>query len=227
MKKRFIVTLIAASLTCGLISGCGSTQNTAEQAPQEQASEQNATEDAAPEAEQTEPAQDEASGSGEEETVGIANPWVEITEEQANENCARLFKAPEGATAQEWSMCEELGDPDKGVGPMIQLSFSHDGLNYTARAQYGASPDADIAGNYIEWTVGPEETTLANWGEGNMIGETYRYVGDSGYVDMITWYDIEIGISYSLTVAAEDLAGYDIQAIAEQMYCADNEPQIP
>ncbi|WP_292213581.1 hypothetical protein [Butyrivibrio sp.] len=35
---------------------------------------------------------------------------------------------------------------------------------------------------------------------------------------MITWYDVEIGISYSLSTQDKDLDGFDIQAVAEQMY---------
>jgi hypothetical protein len=66
--------------------------------------------------------------------------------------------------------------------------------------------------------------TLANWGEGNMPGKMYRSVNDTGYMDLITWYDIEIGIKYSLSVSAPDLDGFDIQAVAEQMYSGDNEP---
>ena len=228
MKKKLIAMLIASAMACTMLSGCGSTQQAPDKEQEQTASTQQTP--AAEEAEASEQAQapeGEAKESDEETAVGIANPWVTITEEEANKNCIRLFKAPEGATNQEWSMCEELGDPDKGVGPLIQLSFTLDDLNYTARAQQGASPDADIAGNYVEWTVGPEEATLANWGEGNMAGETYRRLDDSGYLDMITWYDVEIGISYSLTVGAEDLDGFDIQGVAEQMYCADNEPEIP
>jgi hypothetical protein len=57
-----------------------------------------------------------------------------------------------------------------------------------------------------------------------MPGKVYRSINDSGYVDMITWYDMEIGISYSLSVAAKDLDGFDIQAVAEQMYAEENEP---
>ena len=154
----------------------------------------------------------------------MANPWVEISEEEANEACARLFKAPEGATNVTWRICKDLGNPEQGIGPLVQLDFTLDDMPFTARAQQGASEDADIAGNYVEWTVGPEDTTLANWGEGNMAGKFYRSIGDTGYVDMITWYDVEIGISYSLSVAAADLDGFDIQAVAEQMYNGENEP---
>ncbi|MCR4590542.1 MAG: hypothetical protein K5668_06955 [Lachnospiraceae bacterium] len=162
--------------------------------------------------------------SKEEPDVGMGNPWVEITEEEAQKCCVRLFKAPDGAKDHVWTKCEALGDPEKEIGPMIQLNFELDGLKYTARAQYGVSEDTDISGIYTEWTVGPDDVILANWGGGHMSGKTYRSVDDLGYTDLITWYDIEIGIKYSLSVAAEDLEGFDIQAVAEQMYSAENEP---
>ena len=215
MKKRIIVLATVLAMSASTIIGCGSTKEASEATTETSTSEESTAE--APEA--AEPAE---TTEETEESVGMANPWVEITEEEAKDCCFRLFKAPEGATAQTWLKCEDLADPDVALGPMIQLSFTLDGMEYTARAQQGADMDADIAGNYVEWTVGPEETTLANWGEGNMIGQTYRAINDSGYVDMITWYDIEIGIAYSLTVSAEDLDGFDIQAIAEQMYSEEN-----
>ena len=57
-----------------------------------------------------------------------------------------------------------------------------------------------------------------------MKGKYSRHLEDGWTVDLITWYDIEIGIAYSLEVEAEDLDGFDLQAIAEQMYNPDNEP---
>ena len=208
MKKKLISIIAALTMAAGCIAGCGSAQ----------------TQESTDTAEVTEAATVEASAAAEETTTQLANPWVEITEEEANEACARLFKAPEGATNVGWSICKDLGNPEQGIGPLVQLDFTLDDMPFTARAQQGASEDADIAGNYVEWTVGPEDTTLANWGEGNMTGKTYRSINESGYVDMITWYDIEIGISYSLSVAAADLDGFDIQAVAEQMYNGENEP---
>ena len=106
---------------------------------------------------------------------------------------------------------------------MIQLNFKLDGMDFTARAQFGAAEDADISGIYADWTEGPDDVILANWGGGNMSGKTFRSVDDLGYTDLITWYDIEIGIKYSLSVTADDLAGFDIQAVAEQMYSPENE----
>ncbi|MCR5357769.1 MAG: hypothetical protein K6E63_10265 [Lachnospiraceae bacterium] len=165
---------------------------------------------------------EEQEDAGEQENeVGMGNPWVEITEAEANELCARLFKAPDGAASKIWQKCESLGDPDNYLGPLIQLDFELDGMEFTARAQQGAAEDADISGIYAEWTDGPTDLTLANWGEGHMAGKSYRAIDDEGYTDLITWYDIEIGIMYSLSVTSPDLDGFDIQAIAEQMYAGE------
>lgn len=218
MKKKIIALIGVLVLTASLVTGCKKAEKAddisqiTEPITEEKADDSGA---AASESEETNEA---------ENNVGIANPWVVITEDQAKEQCVRLFKAPDGAKVREWSMCEDLGDPDRYIGPLVQLSFELDGLEFTARAQQGAAEDTDIAGNYVEWTVGPQDVTLANWGGGHMEGKTYRSINDTGYVDQITWYDIEIGISYSLSVAAADLDGFDIQAIAEQMYSAENEP---
>ena len=210
MKNRIIILTTVLAMSVGMIAGCGSASETAQEPAQTESAQEATTEAAATE-------------QSTEEAVGMANPWVDITEEEANSLCARLFKAPEGATVEGWSKCEELGDSSKGIGPLVQLSFSLDNNEFTARAQQGASEDTDIAGLYVDWTVGPTDTTLANWGGGNMTGKTYRSINDTGYVDLITWYDMEIGISYSLSVAAKDLDGFDIQAVAEQMYNAENE----
>ena len=157
--------------------------------------------------------------------TGTADEWVDITEDEADGLVMRLFAVPEGAESLGWMKCEALGDADKMISPVVQLTYRMNDQIFTARAQQGAPEYADISGLDVnDWTVGPEDVKLANWGEGNMEGKVYRRVNDTGYLDLITWYDIEIGIAYSLTVAAADLDGFDIQAVAEQMYSADNEP---
>ncbi|MCR5603162.1 MAG: hypothetical protein K6G27_05600 [Lachnospiraceae bacterium] len=230
MKKRVIALLSVCALTTMCFTGCSKkdapvaseVQETTEDGNTDSSLTENNGADKKPVIELTDG--DETEAGDEQGMVGMANPWVEISEEEADEICMRLFKAPEGAKVQGWLKCEELGDPDKGLGPMVQLDFELDGMNFTARAQQGASEDADISGIFTEWTVGPEDVTLANWGGGNMAGKMYRAIGESGYIDLITWYDVEIGIKYSLSVAAKDLDGFDIQAVAEQMYSDENEP---
>jgi hypothetical protein len=136
MKKRLVVLTTVLTLTAGIIAGCGAESDPAQpQSTQPEAVQEEAN---ATEAESTESAEQE---------VGLANPWVTITEDEAKELCTRLFKAPEGATDVEWLKCEDLGDPEKSVGPLVQLSFKLDDLEFTARAQHGAAEDADIAGN--------------------------------------------------------------------------------
>ena len=214
MKKKIVALVGVLVLTAVGVAGCtGDKEKDSTAEPKGTAKEEN-TIIIADETE--EPDEGEVS-------VGMGSPWVDITEEEANKQCQRLFKAPEGADGQEWSMCEALGDPDNGVGPLIQLSFLLNELDFTARAQQGAAEDTDISGVFVEWTAGPDDVTLANWGGGNMTGKMYRSIDDSGYLDLITWYDTEIGIKYSLSVAAADLDGFDIQAVAEQMYSGENE----
>lgn len=221
MKNR-LLSIIFASLLAAQLVACGS--NTKEETNTNDGSDITQSE-----SEQKKDAISEtASENGEtsatdEENVGMANPWRGCTEDEAKSSCPRLFKAPEGSSAVSWSMMGEKSDDPGAQGPLIQLDFSMDDMDFTARAQYGADEYADISGMYYEWTA-TDDVTLANWGEGHMEGKVSRYVGDDGMVDLCTWYDIEIGIAYSLSVEASDLDGFDIQAVAEQMYCSENEP---
>lgn len=221
MKKRIVALIGVCILSVCTVCGCG---NSAESAASGVPKEPIATEIQSETAE-ADPETDSESAEG--DVVGVAGSWVDISEDEAKTLVTRLFKAPEGAEVMGWMKCEELGDPSKYISPVVQLDFELDNMIFTARAQQGAAEDTDIAGVFADWTVGPEDVTLANWGEGNMQGKMYRSINDTGYIDLITWYDIEIGISYSLSVAAADLDGFDIQAVAEQMYSADNEPYVP
>ncbi|MBR5361127.1 MAG: hypothetical protein IK123_09590 [Lachnospiraceae bacterium] len=159
--------------------------------------------------------------------VGMANPWRDITEEEALKDSVRLFKAPEGAENVCWRILDSAADDKTGKGPLIELDFDipdeYQTLSFTARYQYGADEDGDISGMFYEWTV-TDDGTLANWGMGNMPARFYRSINDQETADLCTWYDIEIGIAYSLSTVAEDLDGFDIQAIVEQMYNEANEP---
>ena len=107
---------------------------------------------------------------------------------------------------------------------MVQLTYDLDNAEITAREQAVSGEEiVDISGMYYEWTVS-DEGILANWAGGNMPFKSYRYIGDNEYVDLILWFDIETGYAYSVSAQAPDLDGFDIQAVAEQMYDPDNEP---
>ena len=60
------------------------------------------------------------------------------------------------------------------------------------------------------------DETLKNWAD--IVCHTFRFIGEEGYADLCTWYDAESGVSYSLSVTAKDLDGFDLLAIAEAMH---------
>ena len=150
-------------------------------------------------------------------TVAIANPWRDCTEEEAYQYTPNGFSAPDGATKESWSICEAADDKEL-PGTMVQLTFDYDGLAYTARQQPVPGEEiTDISGLYYEWTA-EEEGTLSNWGGGKMPCKLCRYVGKESTVDLCLWFDIETGYAYSLSTEAPDLDGFDIQAVVEEMY---------
>ena len=159
----------------------------------------------------------------EEGPVGIANPWTDCTEEEVWEYAPNGFSAPEGATNVKWSLMKAENDTAL-PGTMVQLTFDYDGVSFTAREQPVAGEEiVDISGMNYDWTV-TEEGTLQNWGGGNMPCRTSRYIGEDEYVDVCLWFDIETGYAYSLSAVAKDLDGFDIEAVAAQIY--DPEKQI-
>ena len=217
MKKRNLI--VAGIVAVAVLAGCGelTPPMPAETTPAETTPvQEEAT--ATPEAEA--PKGEGAENPGE---VGMINPWRDSTEEEANGMVPRLFKAPEGAEVLSWRVLDDPREANGETEPLVEMEFSLDDRIFTARAQITGDDYLDLSGLYYTWTVEDDDVTLANWGGGNIKGKVYRNINDSGMIDLITWYDVEIGISYSLSVAAADLDGFDIQAVAEQMYSWDNE----
>ncbi len=156
--------------------------------------------------------------------VGIANPWRPSDEDEAKQLCPRLFKTPDNAKNVNWNVMESSNENE---GDLVEMTFDlgdDHPLSMCARARTGSMDD--ISGLYYDWTV-CDDCTLANWGGSEMKAKTYRYISDTEAVDLITWYDVEIGIAYSLSTCADsedDIDGFDIQAVAESMFCEENDP---
>ena len=108
-------------------------------------------------------------------------------------------------------------------GALVQLSFDLDGNNFTAREQRTGSKDVDQSGMYYEWT-NREESVLQNGNGGGIPCILYRFIGEDETADLCTWYDEESGVSYSLSVVAEDLDGFDLRAVAESIIAPDVPP---
>ncbi len=148
------------------------------------------------------------------QNVQIANPWRDVTEDEAKALCPHSFGVPAGAENVVWRAMNASADDFPGA--LVQLSFDLNGDSFTAREQVTGDKAADISGMYYEWTQ-QDDITLANWGDGQMKGQYYRYIGEEEWADLCTWYDEEAGISYSVSVLSKDLDGFDLQAIAEAL----------
>ena len=201
MKKKYFAGVIALlTMTAMIAAGCGKTSEGAGEAPV---------------ASDNGGASESASMASENAGMQLANPWRAATDEEIDQITNGFFNIPEGATNLKYSAMDIEGSEYT----LLQATFDLDGLDYTARVEYGAEEYADISGMNYEWTS-TDEGKLAGWGYGNMDAKFYRYVGDE-CVDLCTWYDIEIGIAYSLSTVAKDLEGFDIQAVVESMYPGD------
>ena len=144
--------------------------------------------------------------------VGMANPWREISEGEAREVYKTGLAVPENAKNVVWNVME---DPAGFAEPLVQLFFELDGNSFTAREQVTGDPEADISGMYYEWTD-QREVTLKNWP--NAVCRSCRWIGEQDCADLCAWYDAASGTSYTLSVMAEDLDGFDLQAIAEALH---------
>ena len=152
----------------------------------------------------------------ESESIGMANPWRVISEEEVLNFFTRPFAVPEGAENVEWSVMES---PD--VNPLLQLSFDLDGQHYTARMQATDDAEADISGMNYAW-ADEMERSLHNWAEGQLTAKCFRFVGGNEYdAELCTWFDPATGFSYAVGVRSEDLDGFDLLAMAEQMCPAE------
>ena len=145
----------------------------------------------------------------------MANPWHDITEAEAKELCPKSFIAPENAQNVQWRVLDSTADPSGIPGALVQLSFDLDGNSFTAREQITGDPDAEISGMYYDWTH-QMDVTLRNWAD--ITCRTYRWIGEEGYADLCSWYDAESETSYSVSVTASDLDGFDLCAIAEALH---------
>ncbi len=202
MKSRYVACLVAGVMTVSVLNvACGADTGSDLVTEESSVSVEESTSTIAATAEE----------------VGLANPWRDITEEEAHGVVARLFKAPEGATNVQWSILDSVADPSGFPGPLVQLTFTLDEVAFTAREQATGDSEADLSGLYYEWTA-TDEGVLANWAGGEMPAKFYRYIGENEYIDLCTFYDVEYGAAYSISADSADLDGFDLQAVVEQMY---------
>lgn len=135
------------------------------------------------------------------EMVGMANPMVETDAKGVMDKTGLEFKIPEGASDVQYFVINN---------ELAEARFKLDGVEYTARMQ-PTGEFTDISGYYYEWDS-QEDAKV-----GGLDAKMMRKNGDPT-IDVILWFDAVPGVMYSLSAQAKDLDGFDISAVAEQMY---------
>lgn len=136
-------------------------------------------------------------------TVGIANPWVTCSKEEAQKLSGFNISAPEKSTNITYS----VNTTDK----LAQVVFTYENLQFTYRIK-SATQLEDISGLYYSWDVQHDDKVK------QLPAITKRHKASDQTIDLCQWYDVVPGITYSLSTSAKDLDGFDIIAIAETVF---------
>ena len=140
--------------------------------------------------------------STEEPSSTVANPMVESDADSVQQTLGFALAVPEGAENVQYFIISDETE---------ELHFTLHGLDYVARLKATAEFE-DISGMYYEWTHTQEDNI------GSCLYKFMRYCGDEGDVELCLWYDAAPGLMYSLSTSDSSLDGFDITAIARQVY---------
>lgn len=144
------------------------------------------------------------SESAAEDFVGMSNPWVESDQAGVLENVGFTMTPPSGATNVTYQYLTTTG--------MGQMQYEYDGINWVYRIQ-PTNDFEDISGMYCEWDA-ETDGKVGAW-DAKYMSSVSEEEGD---VQVVNWYEIVTGVSYSLIAQSPDLDGIDIQVFAEEIY---------
>ena len=140
--------------------------------------------------------------------IGLANPWVDMTEEELTQVAGLTLGVPEGAEdiVYRWLESERLAE----------MQFKLDGDEFCARvkpAALGEGELMDISGMYFAWEN--EESVTIRYCHGSI---AQAKTGSEDWVELCLWYDAAPGLMYSLSVYTTEPDGLDLTAIAEMVF---------
>ena len=142
------------------------------------------------------------------EMEGMPNPWVETDREGFIERLSLELELPDGASDALWRV---LVDDNLG-----ELRFTLDGQEIIARVK-AADGFEDISGMYYDW-----ETVEDEW-VGWCPAKLYTSESEGETVELCLWFDEQAGVMYSVSTSGEDLDGFDLLAVAGQVYPASDD----
>lgn len=129
--------------------------------------------------------------------VGMANPWIDTTQEDLEARTGMHLRVPEGATDVLWRVLT--------TADLAELRFNLSGAEYTARA-VRADYFRDISGMYYSWLT-EQECRI-----GGSAGMLQIAVGGE---KLVQWYDEAAGVMYALSVSDGETTNADVLAAAE------------
>ncbi len=143
-----------------------------------------------------------ACGEQPDEPTSVSNPMVGVTKEQVVEKIgAPLGEVSDAENVTYFIIGDEIGE----------MQFDSNGVKITARIKLTAEAE-DISGVYYEWDSVTDESV--SYCDAKLMTCT-----DNGKtLQLCTWFDVVPGISYSVFASGEDLSGFDILGICEQVF---------
>lgn len=137
--------------------------------------------------------------------TAIANPWAETTAEAIEAEYGYRFAEPESAENVIYRVMADEG--------LAEMQFDLDGAALTARVMAGE--ESDISGAFYEsWDVEDSDAV------GGFEATVRRVTEDGQTIDVCSWYDAEQAVNYCVMAKAADLDGFDIVAVALQVFPA-------
>lgn len=135
--------------------------------------------------------------------AGMPNPMVETDREGLMEKFGIDFNIPEEAKDIQYFIIDDT---------MAEVQYDWNHVKICFRMM-PAAEYTDIAGVFGEWTA--EDPCIVG---DHCEGMCYRFIDSTGTLDQCLWFDAAPGIMYAVNASAADLDGFDVEAIAEQMY---------
>lgn len=141
------------------------------------------------------------------EPVGMVNPWSSSDAEDIVKSTGISFKEPDGASDIVYRYMKTENTT------IAEMDFTMDSTDFCYRIS-PADELTDISGMFYTWTVEMDDKVAY------CDGKSMTYVGgdDADDVQVILWYDVVPGLTYSLSATGSDLNGMDITVYANMVF---------
>lgn len=162
--------------------------------------------------EETTSVEETSDEAAEEQVVGMVNPWVESDAAGVLSATGFPIAAPDGASNVVYSYMKDA--------QLAQVSYDLNGVSWTYRIQ-SANELTDISGMYYEWSYESEGQVSgrpAMYYSYSDATEDSEFIDSMNSVQLVNWYDVVPGVTYSLSAQGTDLNGMDIQVYAENIF---------